>query len=328
MSTLIGGNTNDIIQSAVINNALLSKKNAAAQKSLFTTPNLIINDASTSLNPNASIQVSITNLQGLSHNLGLYNSKGLIPVSSANKADQEVNSKLNYVIQSLNSQAQAESKFTKNTIVNGAFVASGGNVQVDISTTSSKSNSSSNSNSNSDNFKAGLNPVLGSGNVIKGSDLKALANNKILNEGAIQKSLFANLQTAGSDLTQSIRTELSNSTSVQESQTTNNFYNIKFDLNQYAQRNVEKNANTVKIQNNSDKARATVVQNQSLQNEIDNPIKAIDFSKGKQFVVKNNATISNLALNAQNELNSFHNTTDAMIKEAVHAPNKLGTISE
>ena len=45
-------------------------------------------------------------------------------------------------------------------------------------------------------------------------------------------------------------------------------------------------------------------------------------------MVKNNATISNLALNAQNELNSFHNTTDAMIKEAVHAPNKLGTISE
>ncbi|RUR09323.1 DUF4114 domain-containing protein [Legionella sp. km772] len=137
MGNLIGSNANDIVKAATINNALLSQKNTVSQKSILKTPKLRVDD--NNVNPNAAAPVTITNLQGLSQYLGLYNSKGVVPVASLNKADNEVNTKINtsdtrinYVLQSNTNSRGADSSWTANTIVNGAFIASGSDVRVDI----------------------------------------------------------------------------------------------------------------------------------------------------------------------------------------------------
>ena len=103
MNYLIGGEANDAIKSA-INNALLSKKNPSTQKSSIKIPsNLIVKDNSNNAAEEISAKASINNSDRVIDNLNT----------------------------SIKSSTNTKSEAT-DTVSNGAFVASGGAVQVEI----------------------------------------------------------------------------------------------------------------------------------------------------------------------------------------------------
>lgn len=138
MSNLISGNANELVKAAAINNALLSKKNTTPQKSISKTTKLTGNK---DVNPNVdATEVTITNLQGLSQNLGLYNHKGIVPVASVHKVGSDIHLKTSTDYSINNNSVPSNFGWTNNTIANSTIVASEVAVPGDISNSDSDNN--------------------------------------------------------------------------------------------------------------------------------------------------------------------------------------------
>lgn len=185
MSNVIGSTVSDIAQSAAINNALLSQKDTTTQKSssepISTKKDNKVNPP---INTNATTQVSITNLQGIAFQPGLYNSQGIVPV---NKADNVVTStsntstKSDYTVNANNSFVTAKTKWAKYTTADAgdkAVVNSNSVLATSISW-SVDSSQTKNDNQVPGAFVAGIKVNIGTGNSTEVSSQATGASAKV-----------------------------------------------------------------------------------------------------------------------------------------------------
>lgn len=166
MSNLIGSTVSNISQSAAINNALLFQKDTSTEKSSSESIGSVsVKKDNKTNSTNATTQVNITNVQGIAHQLALYNNQGIVPATSANKVDNvaitssnSVSKKGDYTVNANSSFVTAKTKWAKYTTASSSDkVAVNSNSASSISTSwSVDSSQSKNDNKVPNSFVAGI----------------------------------------------------------------------------------------------------------------------------------------------------------------------------